>query len=154
MATHLWLLRHGEAVPHNARADDSDRELTPKGRRQSRSAGSALARINVEFDACYASPKVRARETAELAAAELGVAVTIADELAQGFDVAGARTLEGAHSGVVLLVGHNPDFAQLVYDLTGARVDFMKGGLAAIEMAQPPELIALLRPTDLIAMAG
>ena len=36
-------------------------------RRQSEAAGIALAALNVEFAACYTSPKVRARETAELA---------------------------------------------------------------------------------------
>lgn len=154
MARHLWLLRHGEAVPHGARADDAFRELTPKGQRQSALAGRALARMSVEFDACYASPKVRAKETADLAAAELGITVAVADELAEGFDAGDARSLAGAHDGDVLVVGHNPDFAQVVHDLTGARVDFMKGALAAVQLAQPPLLLALLRPTELIAMAG
>lgn len=154
MATLLWLLRHGEAVPHGARPDDAARELTPKGRRQAQLAGRALASMGVEFDACYASPKVRASQTAEHAAAELGVAVTVADELAAGFDVADARVLASAHSGDVLLVGHNPDFAQIVHDLTGARLHFMKGGVAAVELDRPPQLVALLRPTELIAMAG
>ena len=30
----------------------------------------------------------------------------------------------------VLVVGHEPDFSQVVYDLTGARIDFKKGGIA------------------------
>ena len=65
MAPQLWLLRHGEAVPHDSKPD-AERELTPRGRRQSEAAGIALAALNVEFAACYTSPKVRARETAEL----------------------------------------------------------------------------------------
>jgi phosphohistidine phosphatase len=154
MATHLWLLRHGEAVPHDARADDGDRELTPKGERQSRNAGRALARMSLELDACYASPKVRARDTARLAAAELGVEVVEDRSVAAGFGRAEAETLLAAHEGHVLVVGHNPDFAQLVHDLTGARADFMKGGVAAIRMGSAPQLLVLLRPTELIAMAG
>ena len=59
----LWLLRHGEAVPHESKAD-FDRELTARGQRQSVAAGAALARLGVEFDACYTSPLVRARGTA------------------------------------------------------------------------------------------
>ena len=63
MARQLWMLRHGEAVPHDSKPDD-DRELTPRGRRQAEEAGKALAAINEEFAACYTSPKVRAVETA------------------------------------------------------------------------------------------
>lgn len=154
MARHLWLLRHGEAVPHGARGDDAARELTPKGERQSRLAGQALARLSVEFEACYTSPKVRARQTAELTAAEVGVDVHEDDTLADGFAAADARELASGHDGDVMLVGHNPDFEQVVYDLTGARVDFMKGGLAAVELGPSPQLIVLLRPTEIIALAG
>jgi phosphohistidine phosphatase len=154
MATHLWLLRHGEAVPHNARADDADRELTPNGERQSRLAGTALARLNVEFDACYTSPKIRAADTARLACAELGVEPATAGELASGFDADDARGLCDAHDGAVLVVGHNPDFEQVVHDLTGARIDLAKGGVAAVELGSSPELIVLLRPIEIIALAG
>jgi phosphohistidine phosphatase len=153
MARHLWLLRHGEAVPHGARDDDSDRELTPKGERQAEAAGRALARLGVEFDACYTSPKVRARDTAKLAAAELGVEVTETGSLATGFDADVARELADDHENV-LVVGHEPDFSQVVYDLTGGRVDLKKGGIAAIKMGPAPELIVLLRPTEIIAMSG
>jgi len=54
----------------------------------------------------------------------------------------------------VLVVGHNPDFAQVVHDLTGARVDFKKGGVAGIRMeGSRGELIALLRPRELDRLA-
>lgn len=154
MARLLWMLRHGEAVPHGAEPDDADRALTPKGERQSRTAGEALARAGVEIEACYASPKVRALDTARLAAASLGVDVVEAAEIARGFDADAARTLAGAHDGHVLVVGHEPDFSQVVLDLTGARVDFKKGGVAAIKLGSSPELLALLRPTEIIAMTG
>jgi phosphohistidine phosphatase len=52
------------------------------------------------------------------------------------------------------MVGHNPSFAQVVHDLTGARVDMKKGGVAAIRLASgPAELLVLLRPKELEAMA-
>ena len=154
MATHLWLLRHGDAVPHGARADDGERELTPKGEEQATAAGRALAKLSLEFAACYTSPKVRARDTARLAAAELGVEVTEAVAVAEDFDVGEARELVISHGGGhVLVVGHEPDFSQVVYDLTGARVDFKKGGVAAVKLSSAPELIVLLRPVELTAMA-
>jgi phosphohistidine phosphatase len=152
-----WLLRHGEAVPHGSRPD-GDRELTPKGKHQSRVAGEALAKLNVEFDACYASPKVRARETAELACEALGVEVVEDDAIAEDFDVDDADTLLRAHGekACLLVVGHNPDFEQVVYDLTGARVDFKKGGVAAIKLGGGlrGDLVALMRPVELEAIAA
>jgi phosphohistidine phosphatase len=51
MARQLWLLRHGEAVPHDSKDDDADRELTARGERQSAAAGAALARLGQEFAA-------------------------------------------------------------------------------------------------------
>lgn len=155
MATQLWLLRHGEAVPHGSRAD-SDRELTPRGEHQSAVAGRALARLGIEFDACYTSPKLRARDTARLACEELGVNFEPAATLAAGFDVAACRDLLHAHDdgAIVMVVGHEPDFSQLVADLTGARVAFEKGGVAAVHLeAGRPRLMALLRPRDLESIA-
>ena len=70
MAPQLWLLRHGEAVPHESKPD-ADRELTPRGERQSIAAGKGLAKLGLEFAACYTSPKVRALNTAKLACQSL-----------------------------------------------------------------------------------
>ena len=72
MAPQLWLLRHGEAVPHESKPD-AERELTPRGERQAIAAGEGLAKLGLEFDACYTSPKVRARDTARLACEALNI---------------------------------------------------------------------------------
>ena len=47
MAPQMWLLRHGEAVPHESKPDD-ERELTARGERQALAAGEALARLGVD----------------------------------------------------------------------------------------------------------
>ena len=36
----------------------------------------------------------------------------------------------------VLVVGHDPSFTQVVHDLTGGRIDFKKGGVAAVDVAR------------------
>jgi phosphohistidine phosphatase len=151
----LWFLRHGDAIPHGAKAD-SDRELTPRGERQAQAAGQALARLGVEFEHCYASPKVRARETARLACEGLGVNFEEASSLAAGFDVEDLRELLHAHEedARLLFVGHEPDFSQVVHDLTGARIDLKKGGAAAVKDGASPELLVLLRPVELESLAG
>ena len=151
MAQQLWLLRHGEAVPHDEKPD-FDRELTDRGRDQSRVAGRALKALEVEVHLCFTSPKVRARETADLACAALGVEPVVEASLSEGFDGRAALALMAAAGSDqrVLAVGHEPDFSQVVYDLTGARVDFKKAGIAAIRLdGSRGELIALMRPREL-----
>ena len=50
----------------------------------------------------------------------------------------------------MLLVGHEPDFSRAVHDLTGARVQLKKGGLAGVDGR---ELKVLMRPRELRAIA-
>lgn len=156
MSRQLWMLRHGEAEPHGTRAD-AERRLTPKGDAQSAAAGAALKALGVAFEVIFTSPKVRAHATATGAAAVLGDDVVLHGPLAEDFDADEALTLLAAADagGHVLVVGHEPDFSQVVHDLTGARVDFKKGGVAAIRMdGTRGELITLLRPRELAAIAG
>jgi phosphohistidine phosphatase len=140
----IWLLRHGDAADGSP---DAERPLTGKGERQSRNAGKALKKLGVELDACLTSPKVRARDTARLACAELGCEVTEEPALEGGpFDPKElAAGLEH-----VLLVGHDPDFSMAVHSMTGAQVRMKKGGLAGISKG---ELAVLLRPHELEAIA-
>jgi phosphohistidine phosphatase len=151
MAQQLWLLRHGEAEPHDARSD-FDRELTDRGRDQSTAAGRALAALAVEFQMVFTSPKVRARDTARLACAELGVEVVEHEPLASGFDAREALALVAAAGPEqrVLVVGHEPDLSAVVADLTGGRVDMKKGGIAGVRIdGAAGELIVLLRPREI-----
>src|SRR3954447_19397479 len=96
MAPQLWMLRHGDAVPHESKPDDQ-RELTPRGRRQADAAGAALAAMGGEVRACYTSPKVRARETAALACARLNIEPILEASLADGFSRVDALALLDAH---------------------------------------------------------
>ena len=155
MAPQLWLLRHGEAVPHDSKPDQ-ERELTARGERQALAAGAALARLGTEFSACYTSPKLRARQTAELACRSLGIDPVVDESVGYGFDRGDGIALLRAHGddARVLVVGHEPDFSQVVHDFTGGRVDFKKGAVAALREARGSgELIVLLRPRELETIA-
>jgi len=141
----IYLLRHGDAEEGDG--NDAARRLTPKGERQARAAGKALAAMGVEIDACLTSPKVRAADTARLACEALPLEPETANELRGGpFDSLSLA----AGRGDVLLVGHEPDFSGEVARLTGAKVKLRKGGLAIVEGST---LTALLRPRDLAALA-
>ena len=157
MAQQLWLLRHGEAEPHGTTNDD-DRALTERGRDQARAAGLALKAMDVAFQYVFTSPKVRAADTAELACVALGCSPVVHAPLRQEFDVreATALLLAAGDDKRILLVGHEPDFSQVVHDLTGARIDLKKGGAAGIRMehAGRGELVSLLRPRELDRLAS
>jgi phosphohistidine phosphatase len=141
----LWLLRHAEAADGGP---DDERPLTERGIRQAEAAGRALQTVGANMDVCFSSPKLRALQTAQLACAPLGVEVIVDRRLAgEPFDL---KELT-AGQGDVLLVGHDPSFSLLLHDLTGAQTRMKKGGLAGISKG---ELLVLLRPTELSAIAG
>ena len=140
----IYLLRHADA--EDGHGDDAARRLTAKGERQARAAGRALAALGANIEACLASPKVRALDTARLACEALGLEPEVAEDLRGGpFDSLGLT----AGRGNVLLVGHEPDFSGEVARLTGANVKLRKGGLAIVDGGT---LVALLRPKDLAAV--
>jgi phosphohistidine phosphatase len=54
-----------------------------------------------------------------------------------------------------MIVGHEPDLSQTIHDLTGARVDLKKGGLAMVRLsAGSGQLLLLLRPGEIELIAG
>jgi phosphohistidine phosphatase len=76
--------------------------------------------------------------------------------LGDGFERDDALELVRRHDddARVLVVGHEPSFSQVVFDLTGGRVDFKKGGIAAVRIERDAgELLALLRPRELESLA-
>ena len=77
----LLLARHGESE-WMVRGDEAgfNSPLTDRGRQQARLLGRWLA-ANQEIDAVYASPLIRARDTAEIIAAELYLPVKFDDGL-------------------------------------------------------------------------
>jgi len=154
MATQLWFLRHGEAEPHDARPDEL-RRLTPRGERQSRAAGRALAALELTFQLVVTSPRVRSLETARLACEALDGEPVEHEPLSAGFDVDDAIELAHAPDVRLLVVGHNPDFEQVLHDLTGARVALKKGAVAGVRLdGRRGTLIALLRPREIDRIGG
>src|SRR5205085_10497838 len=67
----VYLMRHATAEDP-VTGPDSGRRLTEQGRREAREAGKSLLERGAAPAAILTSPRLRARETAELVAAELG----------------------------------------------------------------------------------
>ena len=152
----LWLLRHGDAEPADG-GDDAARRLTERGEREARDAGLGLSALGLHFVEALTSPRVRARETAQLAGGALGIEPVDHGPLSKDFDAEAALTIMAGHEpgAAVLMVGHEPDLSQVVHDLTGARIALTKGGVAGLRLeGARSELIAPLRPDALSALAG
>jgi phosphohistidine phosphatase len=156
VATQLWLLRHGEAEPHDERPD-AERRLTARGEDQARAAGRALAALDLQFQLTFTSPRVRALDTARLALEALESELIVHEPLGGSFEADEALVLadSAGEERRTLLVGHNPDFEQVIHDLTGATVQLKKGGVAGIRLSgtRRGELLALLRPRELDRLA-
>ncbi len=112
-------------------------------------------------DLILTSPLTRCRQTADIVALALGLtgAVTIAPELAPGFELDDLESMLAAHgpSLTVMLVGHEPDFSDAVSRLTGgSRLLFKKGGLARVDLyrwfPEPRGELVWLLPPKVLAL--
>jgi phosphohistidine phosphatase len=138
----LYLLRHADAGdPEAWHKADAERPLSEKGRRQAERLGAFLATNGFAPDAIVSSPKVRAAETAELLAGPIGRRpVTLDPALAGGLSI---EDLDPILARVgdptrVVLVGHDPDFSELLAELCGASsVPMRKGALARVDIVRP-----------------
>ena len=134
----LHLIRHAHAGdPEAWDGPDAARPLSEKGRSQAERLGRYLADIGFRTDAIVTSPKLRARQTAEIVAAHLGVDVAEDQRLAGALDLdtVAAVLKDADESERPVLVGHDPDFSELVSILCDvANAPMRKGALARIEI--------------------
>lgn len=97
-----------------------------------------LVRLKVRPGLILTSPLPRAKQTAEIAAEELGVKCRVEKLLAPDFDLARWKRIQKEHAGkVLLLVGHEEDFSRLIAALTSGRVKIAKTGVVLVELETP-----------------
>jgi phosphohistidine phosphatase len=146
----LYLMRHGIAVAADDLGviQDNERPLTGKGIKRMRRAARGLRRLEIEFDGILTSPLLRARQTADIVAAALGMESRLEEitELAPESSVRHlvfglTRYQDRDH---LLLVGHQPllgqTLASLIDPSPGAKLEFDlgKGSLCRVEIAGLP----------------
>jgi phosphohistidine phosphatase SixA len=112
----ILLVRHAEAIEGGGEIDDSARWLTEKGRERARKVARALREKGVDIERFVASPRVRAVQTAELFATELGYEGVIEIIPALSFTVPAvkARDALAKLSGVTAAFGHMPTIGELL----------------------------------------
>jgi phosphohistidine phosphatase len=154
----LLFLRHGPAVAKTDwTAEEDARPLSAEGRLLVRDIACSLPRLKTHPDVIITSPLARAHQTAEIVGNCLDEKdnIVVDKRLAPGF---GLKQLEKVlrdypEDTVLMLVGHDPDFSELVRTLTGGRISIRKGGLAQVEIPDVKEmkgrLVCLLVPAPL-----
>jgi phosphohistidine phosphatase len=154
----LHLLRHAHAGdPGTWDGPDDGRPLSDKGEKQADRLGRFLAGIGFQPDAIISSPKVRAAQTAEIIGLRLGVPVSVDARLAGELGIGALEGLlrDAGDPGRPVIVGHDPDFTELVAILCGASGVLMKkGSFARIDAPRPLEpgagTLRWLVPPDLL----
>jgi phosphohistidine phosphatase len=160
--TNLILLRHGIALPHGTPGMlDDDRPLTEEGEQRMVQIAEGLNRLKLRLDAIFTSPLIRARRTAEIAATALGLEkrLEVTDALRAGRSAPSIRSwVEARPEARMMIVGHDPNFSDLVGLLSGAignpsSFALKRGGMAAfrhdsgvyhLEWLAPPRLFRKL----------
>src|SRR5215813_12176239 len=136
----LYFLRHADAEPGSP-GGDAERALTHKGIAQAKRVAEFCARSGIAPTAILHSPYRRTTETAEIVGKHLGIKISAAKFLGSGmqpvaaFDELNARRKS---DGAIMLVGHEPDFSELIGELIGvggfpARLVVKKASLTLIE---------------------
>lgn len=118
----VLVMRHGAAAPASF-GPDAHRHLTPAGRRESEKTGEAMRAAGWTPTQIYASPLVRAMQTAERVASATGYggAVLAVEDLVPGGSPRGAFAILEHHAkgDVILVVSHEPTVRALVGHLLG-----------------------------------
>jgi phosphohistidine phosphatase len=129
----FFLVRHGRAEGTNP-GGDAARRLLLEGREELTEHFRALS-WKLTVDRVFTSPYVRARETAVILAAAVGVPVEAEESLASGRST-GAELLRLAVrlGRGTALVGHNPELADAISLAAGEKLDVPPGAVAAIEV--------------------
>jgi phosphohistidine phosphatase len=166
----VYLMRHGIALAQDdpSISHDGERPLTGKGVKRTRQAAKGIRRLKIPFDAILTSPLVRARQTAEIVAAALGIETRL-EEIS---GLAPESTVEHLMFGLsryhdrehLLLVGHEPLLSSVATALLGGRqpakviIVFKKGSLCNIEIdalpaTTPGKLHWMLTPKQLRSLS-
>ena len=138
----LILLRHGKAEDKHPDGD-FPRALVEKGRKQARRAAKLLKEAGTLPDIVLTSPLVRARQTADEFCKTAGIpGPVIQSWLACGMSPETAMTELSAFRDFkrVAIVGHEPDFSQLIEWILGAissGIEVKKGAIACLEVTPP-----------------
>jgi phosphohistidine phosphatase len=139
----IYFLRHANAgEPRLDSASDEKRPLDKLGVNQSHDMGRVLAALDIKLDVIISSPLLRAFQTAELIAEELGHKAKITTDAALRPEASYEKfqDLLRRYSGkkAILVAGHNPSLTDFLNRLLNGGtsmnvIEMKKGAVAKVE---------------------
>ncbi len=139
----IYLVRHGAAYE---KEEDPERHLNNDGVNQCHLTGKALKRLDIKFDLIVSSPKVRARQTADIIAEEVGYStkkIKITETLVPTAPPKETLSYLEDFTGIkrVMLAGHLPLLGYLASELlcntSHISLCFEPGAVCQINIEQP-----------------
>jgi phosphohistidine phosphatase len=131
----LFLLRHANADWPDWDKSDDERPLTKRGKKESRQMVRFLERTKASIDLVVTSPLPRAAQTAKIVAHKLKTELREDEKLAPGFNATKLRALLKSYADRdLMIVGHEPDFSEVVRALTGGAIKLAKAGIAVVQL--------------------
>ena len=158
----LLLFRHAKSSHEDEGLEDHERPLNGRGRGDAPEMARRLAEAGLLPDRIVCSSARRARETADLFMRAVNFQGAFVEEPrlyhAAPKTIIAVAAEHGGDAERLMLVGHNPGFANLVHQLTGYAGPMPTAAIAQITLsishwseaasARHGELVALLRPKD------
>lgn len=134
----ILLVRHADAGdPSEWIGPESQRPLSAKGIKQASRLAAVLLESKLRLDSIRTSPARRCAETAAILAAALEVDAAVDERLSTGPSAAQIEELfrEQGKISRLMIVGHEPQLAALVAELTGIRtISIEKGAALRIDL--------------------
>ena len=127
----VFLVRHAHADQGDP---DELRPLSERGREETRVLAKQLAGHGTPPALVLTSPLLRARQTAEQIAHGAGAELRVDERLAPGLTPELLRSVLTDEEGPLAVVGHQPDFSEIAFALTGEDPGFPTGGVAEITL--------------------
>ena len=158
----LLLLRHAKSSWKDTSVKDFDRPLNQRGLKAAPAIGRLMRKRKLQPELVLSSPAERARQTTQLVLEAAGLKTEVRyDE--RIYEASAARLFEivsqiDEEAGMVMMVGHNPGFEELLEALTGEARSLSTAALACIELdmekwskvrAGENHLAWLVRPKEL-----
>ncbi len=158
----LLLLRHAKSSWKDTSVKDFDRPLNQRGLKAAPAIGRLMRKRKLQPELVLSSPAERARQTTQLVLEAAGLKTEVRyDE--RIYEASAARLFEivsqiDEEAGMVMMVGHNPGFEELLEALTGEARSLSTAALACIELdierwnkvkAGENQLAWLVRPKEL-----
>ena len=141
-------MRHGHspAAPEAKVAKDALRPLSERGRRDAARMAQELVSRGGKPALLLHSPLLRARQTAELVARELGDGVRAEEFQALDNTLAPDELLErllgrAGRAADVLAIGHNPQLAELAALIGRQLIEIRPAGMVALELEPARRLL-------------